>query len=575
MKPAILSGSMAIPVASINVAQLRKDCTLRYRPMGAEKDELVHAYYEADGYIHVPRQLGLRICRRNSIPYEDQTSAGFPVSFPRLPEPREYQIDPLVELGQIADDYFDFLFRARTGWGKTVGGLLFAARRGRTTLILVDQDNLKDQWIAALKQHFGLTDENIGIVQGKVCKYEGCPVTIAMVQTLVQRQYPPEFYAYFGTLIPDEVHCIGAPTFSQILFDFPATCRVGISATPKRRDGLQKALDYHLGRVRLYVDDEHQKNSVWIAETESVFSFYANTSPKMGRFINEIAEDAERNLLLSGATQHLYDMGHDVLVLSDRIEHLKSLMVLCEYQGIPEEDMGLYAGYNPVYRLAKDATPPRRPMGYERGTEYTPVALQSIAKRTKVSTLDDIKKNARIVFATYGMFQKGVDVPRLTGGVDASPRSTAEQVHGRILRGEAGSTRSIWITIADINSYRSVHGCAQRLTDYLGNNAELFHWSLEEGEIPCHGTETVAEYRDLAKRLRSMRIEMDSDGLLTLLTPTSHKELVMQRVSDIKAAHRSQSPSSAPRANVVRSTGRVSTTRSLPSATPSPRRRRL
>lgn len=545
MGPAILTGSMAFPLGAVNAQQLKRDCTLRYRPMGEEEDVKVYAYREADGYLHVPRQLGLRICLREDIPYEDQTSAGFPIKFSRIPAPRAYQVDPLAELELIADDYFDFMFRARTGWGKTVGGLIFAARRGATTLILVDQENLKAQWIEALTTHFGLPLDKIGVVQGKVCKYEGCPVVVAMVQTLTQRRMPAAFYAYFGTVIVDEVHTIGAPTFSQVLFDFPATCRIGISATPKRRDGLQKALDYHLGRVRLYVDDEHQVNSVWVAEHDSVYSFYANTSPKTGRFINEIAEDASRNLLIAEGAQFLYDSGRDFLILSDRIEHLKSLMVLCEYMGIPAEDMGLYAGYNPRHALAKDATPERRPFGYVRGTDYTPISLQLIAKRNNAATLKDIKQHARGIFATYGMFQKGVDVPRLTGGVDASPRSVAEQVHGRILRGEAGSTRSIWITIADTNSYRSLHGLTQRIPDYLKNNAELFRWTAEEGETPCNGTEMVAELKSRTTRLRSMRIETNNDGLLTLLTQTSQAELAMQRVADIKARAATPKPSAS------------------------------
>lgn len=562
MKPAVLTGSMAIPIGSVDIARLRKDCTISHQPMGADEPLKIQAYREDDEYIYVPRQLGLRICRREGIEYQDRTSQGVAVEFPSVPQPRDYQVDVLDEIDFTSSDYYDYLFRARTGWGKTIGSLIFAARRGVSTLIVVDQENLKTQWIKALKEHFGLDDSRIGVIQGKVCKYEDCPVTIAMVQTLSQRRFAQEVYDHFGLMILDEVHVIGAPTFSSILLDFSATLRIGVSATPKRRDGLQKMLDYHLGRVRVYVEDQHTENSVYVAEHGTVYSWYANVSKNTGRFITEVSEDASRNLLIAESVGFLYDTGRDVLVLSDRIEHLKHLMSLCVYLGLPEEDMGLYAGYNPVYGFAKDPTPPRRPLGYVRKTEYTPVSLQLIAKRAKKATLEEIKNSRRIIFATYGMFQKGVDVPRLTAGIDASPRSRAEQVHGRILRGMPGALRPIWITIADFNSYRSLFGLAARLPEYVRNNARLFRWSLDEGAEPCQERELVAQYRGESERLQSLRIEPNSDGLNTLMTPSTRIESAKTAVLATKK--RIQERQGLPRVGLSRaaSKGKLSATTS-------------
>lgn len=578
MQPAILSGSMAIPVGRINVERLKRDCTIKYAPMGVDDPLELHAYRVDNGYIHVPRQLGLRICRRDGIAHEDHTSPGVAVAFPRIPEPRDYQVDVLDELEGISGDYYDFLFRARTGWGKTIGSLIFAARRGVSTLVVVDQENLKTQWVDALKKHFGMTDANIGIIQGKTCKYEGCPVTIAMVQTLTSRKLPDAAYAHFGLVLVDECHIIGAPTFSSILMDFSATLRIGVSATPKRRDGLQKMLDWHLGRVRVYVEDEHAENSVFIAEHGSVYSWYANVSKNTGRYISEISEDGARNLLIAQSAAWLYDTNRDVLVLSDRIEHLKNLMSLCTYLGIPEEDMGLYAGYNPIYGYAKQAKPPRRPEGYERGTEFTPVNLQLIAKRTKKDRFEEIKTRCRIIFATYGMFQKGVDVPRLTGGIDATPRSQAEQVHGRILRGMEGAQRSIWITIADFNSYRSLFGLVSRIDGYLQNNARLSRWSLDEGEEPCLESDLVSQYRAESKRLKSLRIDQNSDGLNTLMIPSTQRRPAAKTAPATKTLTRVRPPVSrtvsSPVARNVKSSATTSTIPSPVRRTPSPRLRR-
>lgn len=566
---AVLSGSMALPVELIDVAAHKKALTIKYLPMGAEEELWVPAYRQDTRYLHVPRQYGLTLCEELGIEYDDRTSQGVPVTYPKVPEPRDYQIEALDEVVETMGSFYDFLFRARTGWGKTIGSLIVAARAGISTIVIVDQEKLKDQWVDALRKHFGVPTEQIGLVQGKVFRFEGCPVTVAMVQTLVRRELSPEFYAHFGLMIVDEVHIIGAPTFSQILMDFPAAYRIGVSATPKRRDGLQKLLDYNLGKVRVYIGDKHAESSVYVAEHHSVYSWYANTAPKIGRFINEISDDGSRNLLVAEATCMLYDSGRDVLVLSDRIEHLKHLINLCYYLGIPDEDMGLYAGYTPVMRFAKNPNPARRPPGLERGAEYTPVSLQLISKKLSRKVLAEVEGRARIIFGTYGMFSKGADIPRLTGGVDATPRSQAEQVHGRILRQLKGAKRPIWVTIADVNSYRSMHGLSGRLDGYQKNNARVYTWNVYGDVEQCQETEFQQEVRDRVKELKSMRLEQNSVGLNTLLTQSevmrNERQRATERVSKAQSNHRVSRAVSLPLAP----TGRLPVTRSTtPSSLP-------
>ena len=535
-RPAILTGSMMLPIERINVMDVTKAMTISYLPMGAEEPLELKNCYAVEGYLCVPRQYGLDFCRREGIEYEDQTAAGQPAKFPKIPVPREYQVEALQSISECMDRYYDFVFRARTGWGKTIGSLIVAARRGVSTLIIVDQENLKDQWIESLVTHFGFKAGDIGTIQGKKCEYEGKAVTIAMVQTLSQKRFPQEVYDYFGLMIIDEVHTIGAPTFSTVLLDFSASYRMGVSATPKRPDGLQKVLDYSLGRTRVYIADQHGESDVYILEHGTVYSWYANTSPKMGRFINEVTEDGSRNLLVAEAIAHLYDTGRDILILSDRIEQLRDLKSLCYYLGIPNDEMGLYAGYNPVYGYEKNPTPARRPANLERGAEYTPVHLNLISKRIKKTTLEAIKKEAKVIFATYGMFAKGVDVPRLSGGIDASPRSKAEQMQGRILRNVKGKMTPLWVTVVDTGSYRSMFALAGRVSDYATNNSVISKWLADGSKVTCDEKEIRHDILKTVKVLKSSRIGTSSDGQNTLETPTQAMESVRQRVRATRPA---------------------------------------
>lgn len=517
---------MEIPAGLVDAERVKKALTFVYQPLGSDEPLEVKGYrLLKSGTLCVPRQFGIQLCAKEGIEYVDATSLGVPIKFPRTPKPRDYQVEPLEDITECAKNYFDFIFRARTGWGKTIGSLIVAGRLGVNFIIIVDQENLKDQWISSLKEHFGLLDSDIGVIQGNRCDYVGKIATIAMVQTLTQRVFPQAMYDHFGTLLVDEVHIIGAPTFSSVLLRFSAVFRFGVSATPKRRDGLQKVLDYNLGKVRIWIEDEHEESAVYIMRHGSVYSEYANRAPKMGRFINEVSEDAARNLALAEAAAYLYDTGRDTLALSDRIEHLRHVMSLCYYLGIPEEEMGVYAGYQLSYRFAKDPIPPRRPVGLERGAEYTPISLQLISKKSRKPDLEVTKTQAHLIFSTYGKFSKGVDEPRLGAGMDLTPRSTSEQVQGRILRKVDGKKRPIWITVADIFSYRSLFALTGRMLDYLKNNAVLNEWSLETGKRKCNPKELRRDTFELIESLKSSQIETNSVGLNTVVT----RQALMQR----------------------------------------------
>ncbi len=563
---------MAIPVGLVNVAAMKKELTVKYVPMGADAPLEVCAYWvdAAAGVIHTPRQYGITACKNAGILYEDHTAPGHSVVFPRVPAPRDYQVEPLQLISECFQSHYDTVFRARTAWGKTLGTLIIAARLGVSTLVVVDQENLKDQWIDSLVKHFGFSKDDVGIIQGKKCVYEGKAVTIAMVQTLSQKTFPQAMYDAFGFVIVDEVHIIGAPTFSKILMQFSAGYRIGISATPKRRDGLQKLLDYNLGQVRVRIDDEHDPSAVYVAYHGTVYSEYANRSPKIGRFINEVTEDASRNLLVAEAIAYLYDTGRDILVLSDRIEQLQHLLSLCYYLGVPEAEMGMYAGYHMVYGYAKDPTPPRRPANLVKyngdgslgdlgaGYHYTPISLQLISKRPRKGELERVKTTCRILFATYGKFSKGVDEERLCGGVDASPRSTSEQVQGRILRKVSGKLRPIWITIGDTASYRSLYALACRLGDYRKNNSVVSKWSLEEGKETCEIDRLKAQTLAEVNRLKCLRTVQSRDGLNTLLT---QRQEILQEAQPANGTR--TRPTTVPRASPAL---RMASSRSVKSA---------
>jgi hypothetical protein len=239
------------------------------------------------------------------------------------------------------------------------------------------------------------------------------------------------------------------------------------------------------------------------------------------RFISEIADDGRRNLLLAKAIKWLYDSGRDTLVISDRVEQLCSLKALCEVIGLPERDLGIYAKMETVWVYEKNPRPARLPDGYVKGTEYTPIRLSLVQKTKRRQDREAVKESSRVVFATYGIMSKGVDIPRLSGGIDVTPRREATQTIGRILRTAPGKLRPIWITVADTNSFRALFQLCGRIDDYTESNAEVYLWENGKGRKPINATDMQDELRDRVLLLRRSRIVTALDGNNTLLTPTT------------------------------------------------------
>ncbi len=510
-----LSSCLWIPEERFT-AKLKADLTVSIYKLDNTTAKVEAFRTDRAGFIGIPRVFGLKSISLG--PHTDSRTNGFPVTFPKQLKLRDYQIPFVASMLSATQTHSDFVAEAPTGKGKTVCGLAVIQKLGRSAVVIVDQENLLDQWIARCIEHLGMREEDIGVVQGNKATY-GKAITICMMQTLTRRSLPEEFYSSAGVVIWDECHTAGAPTFSRSLMLFPAKVRFGLSATPERRDGLQKILAWNLGTTDVRMTQEHETSLVYVLESDGTYSWRVNNSKMVGGFINEVAADGLRNLTIARAVKWLYNSGRDVLVIGDRIAHLCALQALVHTLGVPEEATGIYAKSKTVLRYEKDPRPPRRPYGWEKGTEYTPIRLSFLTKTIRKDELEKVKAQARVIFASYGIMAKGVDIPRLSAGVDATPRSTSTQVHGRILRTLPGKLRPIWVTIADTNSFRSLYQITQRLPEYQSSNAEVFLWNIQKGRKVLD----VHAYRaDLSERiavLRQTQTVTSLDGNNTLLIP--------------------------------------------------------
>jgi superfamily II DNA or RNA helicase len=513
MDKPILAGCIWLPRDQFNARAIMKQYTVKYWPVGEELPIPVKGYRLEQDFIGVPRQHGMKLI--SDVPFEDCRSDGSSIVVSRKPKLWEAQVPFVADmLAAAQSDFPDFMSYAMTGFGKSICALAVAAELKRTVLVIVDQERLMDQWAEYARVHLGFTIEDIGVVRGSMCDYRDRKMVIGMVQSLSQRDYPDEFYEWPGVVIIDECHIAGAPVFSKALMLFPARVRFGISATPDRRDALDKLLKWNLGEIEARLEQKHQQSRVYYIESQAVVSWYANEAKLAGRYLTELAANAERNRLLTDAIIWLWKTGRDVLIVSDRIEQLCNLMALCRARAVTEEDMGLYARYREEWVYTKNPTPRRIPKN--AGPDYVPMHWTTERKKMRSEDLQDTIDNARLIFATKAMFSKGVDVPRLSAGVDCTPQARVVQVHGRILRTAKDKKLPIWITLRDVYSFRAENQFLSRLKDYVHSNAEVYEFIPDKGVRKQDVQELQREVRQRIAVLKTKRIINTLDGGYTI-----------------------------------------------------------
>lgn len=369
--------------------------------------------------------------------------------------------------------------------GKTVAGIYLGWQLSTPTLIVVDSNKIASGWLKNFRQFFGQgwTDRRVGRAQQDTCDYQGKAFVIAMAQSLARRNYGREFYNHFGLVVVDEVQVFGGPHFSPILHMFPAKVRAHFTAQ-NRGGSFGKLIKCHTGKPNVVSSQEVLKPDAWIIKNTLTSSFYALSD---GALLSNLSKVEDRNQKLAKLIkQRGYDRGRNVLVLSNRTAQLQHLKQLCRQLGIPDEAMGIHAGtYDTekyvLYYLLPGSTKRNRLRvvdTYGRGRtvirhlengdysdiEKFPMALYNrlqageeiryeLARERYSPTqaeLDDITHLCDIIFATYEIFSKGVDVPRLDMGVEALPSGNVTQPVGRVLRLLDGKAKPEWYAIHDV-----------------------------------------------------------------------------------------------------------------------------
>ncbi len=282
-----------------------------------QADRLVLPRGVLDGAVRILSSAGARV----RVTDERQHLKRMLVEFQGTLRPEQTEAVHALEKHEFA------VFVAPPGAGKTVVACALVAARKTPTLVLVHRQPLVEQWRSRLSQFLNVAEEEVGLLSGTKKRATG-RVDIAMLQTLSRASALSDVLPHYGQVIVDECHHIPALSFEQVLKQLPVRFVLGLTATPYRKDGLQKIIQFQCGPIR------HEVRTLEIGDVpkrvvvrETGFSIPEEAGPMAAFHVvwHYLVRDAARTEMIAGDVVRALLESRVPLVISDRKEHLQSL----------------------------------------------------------------------------------------------------------------------------------------------------------------------------------------------------------------------------------------------------------
>lgn len=388
-------------------------------------------------YIVLPRGLREEILKKFdnagiSYKIEDKRTKGQELNISFREELRESQI-PAVET--MLENETGIL-HAATAFGKTVVCCDMIARRGISTLILVDRADLMNQWIKRLEEFLDIDEELpeyqtktgrtrkrkslIGNLQGAHDTLTGI-VDVAMIRSLKKKDgFHPKLKEYAQVYF-DECHHAASDSAIEVLQEINAKYVYGVTATPKRGDGKEKINEFLLGPIRYRftakdrAEEQNINHLVYPRFTRTVKPHHLSKTPYGNDAYELIRNNDVRDEQIIRDVADCVQAGRTPVVLTKYVDHAKKL----------SERLKTYAD-RLILLTGANGTKARR------------------AQVEELNKVDD--SDSLILVGTGSLLGEGFDFPRLDTLFMATPVSgenVVEQYVGRLNRDYDGKENVI------------------------------------------------------------------------------------------------------------------------------------
>lgn len=330
-----------------------------------------------------------------------------------------------------------------TGLGKTICTLDIISRLKKKTMVVVHKDDSIEQWIKKISVH--LPGAKCGELRGrKYASVDDMDIVFSTVQSLSQIQYPSEVLDQFGLLVADEIHLMAAKTFHRAFINVNCKYRLGLSATPIRKDGLSKVISWFFGSVTFNIKQPRSDINVLVLHYREGFEEGRSKIRWLGRgpnrkqnrttMISDLVEDEERNNKIISQAVKMASKESQTLLLSERVVHCQMLSDCVDFS--QNRAFYLYLKLLESRGIHKNILPECLYSLMEKVGFISTGTLVGSCKRDEREKI----KEADVICATMKMAKDSLDLVNLSNMIIATPisKNDIQQVRGRLLRKPGG-----------------------------------------------------------------------------------------------------------------------------------------
>ena len=284
----------------------------------------IKLYYEDGTTLVLPR--GFRgqlteILSKENVTWGDHTINGNNVDFGNWSA--DYAIrtaqKPCLDAVRVGNG----VLVAPAGSGKTVMGLRYLWEKSRPALWITHTIDLLEQTTKRAYQCMPEIKEVGRIAEGSVVWGSG-QLIVATYQTLMNNEALIEqLNGFIGTVVVDECHRTASECFSTVVNKLKAVERLGLTATPDRKDGLEELVYATIG-PQLYVIDRNDLYEAGRLVKPKIEFVYTNFN------YNPASVISEQGAIDAGGEEMVYnDLLQAVITDEERLQLIAENIVEC------------------------------------------------------------------------------------------------------------------------------------------------------------------------------------------------------------------------------------------------------
>lgn len=284
---------------------------------------------EDKNYLKLPRgtlEYLIDLCNNNSVKINitDKRNKGITLNIKfkgHLLPLQQKALNKMLE-------YDNGILHAPTGFGKTVICCKLIEEKNVNTLIITHTIQLLKQWKERLKEF--LTIEGVGQIGGGKNIITN-KIDIASIKTIWNNGKFNDIVKNYGMIIIDECHHLAAFTYESAVNTVNAKYVYGLTATPNRENGHTPIIKMQCGDIRYEVEFKKFNKSLQLPMRVYVKHNYLNITNKkindytLNEINNLIVKDELRNTRIINDITKEFNLGKNILVLTERLEHLEYL----------------------------------------------------------------------------------------------------------------------------------------------------------------------------------------------------------------------------------------------------------